>query len=73
LEKLLYFVLVAVCNQDGVSFYSDAAEKSCTLNVTFKPTVRSTRTGALKIADNAPNTPQMVSLTGAGNNRLNAF
>src|SRR5207249_9018081 len=29
LEKLLYFVLVAVSNQDGVSFYSDArlAEK----------------------------------------------
>jgi len=24
LEKLLYFVLVAVANQDGVSFYSDA-------------------------------------------------
>jgi hypothetical protein len=24
LEKLPYFVLVAVCNQDGVSFYSDA-------------------------------------------------
>jgi len=24
LEKLLYFVLVAVCNRDGVSFYSDA-------------------------------------------------
>ena len=24
LEKLLYFVLVAICNQDGVSFYSDA-------------------------------------------------
>ena len=24
LEKLFYFVLVAVCNQDGVSFYSDA-------------------------------------------------
>jgi site-specific recombinase XerC len=24
LEKLLYFVLVAVSNQDGVSFYSDA-------------------------------------------------
>jgi hypothetical protein len=24
MEKLLYFVLVAVCNQDGVSFYSDA-------------------------------------------------
>ena len=23
LEKLLYFVLVAVSNQDGVSFYSD--------------------------------------------------
>ena len=24
LEKLLYFVLVAISNQDGVSFYSDA-------------------------------------------------
>jgi hypothetical protein len=24
LEKLLYFVLVAVSHQDGVSFYSDA-------------------------------------------------
>src|SRR2546430_12189638 len=30
LEKLLYFMLVAVSNQDGVSFYSDArlAERS---------------------------------------------
>jgi hypothetical protein len=23
IEKLLYFVLIAVCNRDGVSFYSD--------------------------------------------------
>ena len=33
MEKLFYFVLVAVSNQDGVSFYSDArlAELSETL------------------------------------------
>ena len=29
LEKLLYFVLVAVSNQDGVSFYSDARWQIC--------------------------------------------
>ena len=29
LEKLLYFVLVAVSNQDGVSFYSDCVWQNC--------------------------------------------
>jgi hypothetical protein len=36
----------------------------CTINVTFTPTSRGTRTGAVKIRDNAPNSPQTVPLTG---------
>lgn len=40
---------------------------SCTIKVTFKPTAAGTRTGSLIISSNAPNTPQTVVLTGAGN------
>ena len=36
LEKLLYFILVAVSNQDGVSFYSDARLAEL-LDVRFLP------------------------------------
>jgi hypothetical protein len=43
-----------------------AAAASCTISVTFKPTQRGTRTGTLSITDNAPGSPQMVSLTGTG-------
>ena len=43
-----------------------AAEASCTISVTFKPTQRGTRTGTLSITDNAPGRPQTVSLTGTG-------
>jgi len=43
-----------------------AADASCTINVTFKPTQRGTRTGAVSIADNAAGSPQTVSLTGTG-------
>jgi hypothetical protein len=39
---------------------------SCTINVTFTPRQRGTRNGTLSIKDNAPNNPQMVSLTGTG-------
>ncbi len=42
------------------------AGKSCTITVTFKPTQRGTRTGAVSITDNAPGSPQKVSLTGTG-------
>jgi hypothetical protein len=34
--------------------------------VKFAPTVIGTITGSLTINDNAPNTPQVVSLTGKG-------
>ncbi len=39
---------------------------SCTINVTFTPKQRGTRSGILSITDNAPNSPQTVSLKGTG-------
>lgn len=41
-----------------------AAGTSCTLSVTFTPTATGTRTAAVNIVDDAPNSPQTVSLTG---------
>jgi hypothetical protein len=38
----------------------------CTVDVTFTPTASGTRTGTLTITDNAPNSPQTVTLTGIG-------
>jgi len=43
-----------------------APNSSCTLNVTFAPTVTGLRTGALTISDNAQGSPQAVTLTGTG-------
>ncbi len=43
-----------------------AAGVSCTINVAFKPTQGGTRTGTLTVTDNAPNSPQRVSLSGTG-------
>jgi len=43
-----------------------AAGSSCTISVTFKPTATGVRTASLSISDNAPNSPQTVSLTGTG-------
>jgi Abnormal spindle-like microcephaly-assoc'd, ASPM-SPD-2-Hydin len=42
------------------------AGKSCTINVTFKPTKKGPRTGALTIKDFNVNGPQTVSLSGTG-------
>jgi hypothetical protein len=39
---------------------------SCTLNVTFRPTKSGPITGSLSITDNAPLSPQTVSLKGTG-------
>ena len=44
-----------------------AVNASCKFKVTFTPTQIGTRTGAVTITDNAPNSPQSVSLTGTGN------
>jgi len=43
-----------------------AAGASCTLSVTFNPTKAGSFTGSLSITDNAPTSPQKVSLTGTG-------
>lgn len=42
------------------------AGDSCTVSVTFSPSAGGTRTGVLTISDNAPDSPQVVPLTGTG-------
>ncbi len=42
------------------------AGASCTISVTFHPTATGVQTGTLTIADNAPGSPQTVSLAGTG-------
>jgi probable HAF family extracellular repeat protein len=42
------------------------AGASCTVSVTFKPTQIGKRTGTLSVTDNAPGSPQTVSLSGTG-------
>jgi FG-GAP-like repeat/Abnormal spindle-like microcephaly-assoc'd, ASPM-SPD-2-Hydin len=43
-----------------------AVGSSCTIGVFFDPTAGGTRTGTLKITDNAGDSPQSVTLTGSG-------
>jgi hypothetical protein len=43
-----------------------SAGNNCSFTVTFKPTTKGTLTGAITITDNAPDSPQTVSLTGVG-------
>jgi len=45
---------------------SVAPGASCTINVTFSPTQRGSRTATLSVPDNAPGSPQTVSLGGTG-------
>lgn len=53
----------AQTNNCGTSL---AANASCTISVTFTPTVSGTRTGTLSVNDNGPGSPQTASLTGVG-------
>ena len=43
-----------------------AVNASCTIGVTFTPTTINTRTGTVSVTDNAPASPQTVTLTGTG-------
>jgi hypothetical protein len=45
---------------------SIAAGASCTVNVSFRPTVAGTRTGSLTVNSNATNNPTTVALSGTG-------
>jgi 6-phosphogluconolactonase (cycloisomerase 2 family) len=43
-----------------------AANASCSFSVTFQPSTAATESASLQISDNAPGSPQIVSLNGAG-------
>jgi hypothetical protein len=43
-----------------------AANASCTINVSFSPTAADSGTGALRLTDNALNSPQTIALSGTG-------
>jgi Lactonase, 7-bladed beta-propeller len=45
-----------------------AVNTTCNINVTFAPKAAGTRVAAVSIMDDAPDTPQSVSLTGMANN-----
>ncbi len=42
-----------------------AAGKSCTISVSFNPTQTGTRSATLQISDSAPQSPQMIAVTGS--------
>jgi hypothetical protein len=43
------------------------AGKSCTINVSFKPTAKGSQPATLVVASNAKNSPQQIALSGDGN------
>jgi hypothetical protein len=57
------FSLPAADNTCGAILMPSA---SCTAQVVFTPTVGGQRAGSVSLADNAPGSPQMVTLTGTG-------
>src|SRR5206468_10150449 len=57
------FVIVPGSNTCGSTV---AVSTACTMQVAFAPTVGGPRSGSLTVTDNAPNSPQALSLTGTG-------
>jgi methionine-rich copper-binding protein CopC len=53
-------------NQTNNCPSSLSPNNSCQIGVTYTPTATGTRNAAVSITDNAPNSPQSVSLTGVG-------
>jgi hypothetical protein len=53
-------------SQSNTCGSSLAAGASCKISVTFDPTRSGTRTGTVSVTDNAPGSPQTVSLKGTG-------
>jgi len=43
------------------------AKNGCTIDVSFAPTTGGVTTGSISITDNAPGSPQVISLSGTGN------
>lgn len=65
-------VLIAGANVDDFAEIADtcgisvAAGSACTIGVAFTPRVGGARTATISITDNAPGSPQAVSLSGVG-------
>ena len=57
------FIILPGSNTCGGTVPVNAA---CTLQIAFVPTAGGPRAGTLTVSDNAPNTPQTLSLTGTG-------
>src|ERR687885_593851 len=51
---------------DGCSGLTLAAGTSCSVSITFSPTLSGTRSATFTLTDNAGNSPQTVPLTGTG-------
>jgi hypothetical protein len=51
---------------DGCSGLTLAVGASCSVSITFSPTLAGTRSAQLTVTDNAPNSPQSAPLTGTG-------
>ncbi len=51
---------------DGCSGQTVRPDGTCTVSVTFNPSIVGSESATLNFADNAPNSPQTVSLTGNG-------
>ncbi len=68
----LYVSAVSVTGTNGRDFAQTnacgqlVAGATCTINVTFTPTILGTETGSLSVTDNAANSPQLVPLSGVG-------
>jgi len=45
-----------------------AAHGVCSINVTFSPTGAGPQSGSMTLTDKATNSPQVVTMTGKGNN-----
>jgi hypothetical protein len=43
-----------------------ATNASCTISITFSPTANGTRTASVTVTDNAPDSPQSISVAGSG-------
>jgi phospholipase C len=50
---------------------SIAGHKNCSIGVTFTPTATGTQSGTLTVADNAPGSPTVIRLSGAGASAVN--
>ncbi len=59
-------ILPSQSNNCTAALQATTPPSNCTISVTFTPNVRGQSVGSLTLTDNAPNSPQIVLLTGNG-------